>query len=127
VAGLHTAVIKGGEIMERKIISISTKRQLTIPQKYFESLGFRSEAECIPQNGGIFIRPIRELNGGEFAEQILADLIAQGYEGQELLDQFKKQSQKVRPAVEKLIEEADAFAKSGEGRLSLAELFGAEE
>jgi hypothetical protein len=66
-------------------------------------------------------------SNGEFDEQILADLIAQGYEGQELLDQCGKQSQKVRPAVEKLIEEADTFAKSGEGRLSLEELFGAEE
>ena len=35
--------------MERKIISISSKRQVTIPQKYFELLGFDDEAECILQ------------------------------------------------------------------------------
>ena len=31
--------------LERKIISISSKRQVTIPQKYFDLLGFDDEAE----------------------------------------------------------------------------------
>lgn len=44
-------------VMEHKIISISSKRQITIPQKYFEVLGFDGEAECILQNGGIFFGP----------------------------------------------------------------------
>ena len=65
--------------MERKIISVSIKRQVTIPQKYFESLGFDNEAKCILQEGGLFIRPVRNTSGGEFSEQILADLIAQGF------------------------------------------------
>ncbi|MEW6540364.1 MAG: AbrB/MazE/SpoVT family DNA-binding domain-containing protein [Bacillota bacterium] len=113
--------------MERKIISVSVRRQITIPQKYFEALGFNNEAECILQDGGIFIRPIREAGGGEFSEQILADLIAQGFSGSELLEKFKQQSKKVRPAVQKLIEEADAFAQSGAGKISVNELLGAEE
>jgi hypothetical protein len=37
-------------MMERKIISVSEKRQITIPQKYFEALGSTGEAECILQN-----------------------------------------------------------------------------
>ena len=116
---------RGDTRMERKIISVSMKRQITIPQKYFENLGFDNEAECILQEGGIFIRPIRETRTGEFSEQILADLIAQGLSGQELLDSFKEQSKKVRPAVQKLIDEADTFAKSGKGKISLDELLGA--
>lgn len=54
---------------------------------------------------------------GEFDEQILADLISQGFEGQELLEEFKRQRKKVRPAVQKMIEEADALARSGSGSL----------
>ena len=55
--------------MERKIISVSGKRQITIPQKYFEVLGFSNKAECILQNDAIVIRPIRENIGSEFSEQ----------------------------------------------------------
>ena len=111
--------------MEHKIISISSKRQITIPQKYFEMLGFRGEAECILQNGGIFLRPVR-LDGNEFAEQILEDLIKEGYSGSELLAKFKEQSRKVRPAVEQLIAEADRIAAEGQS-VSMESLFGAED
>jgi hypothetical protein len=108
---------------ERKIISVSIKRQLTIPQKYFEELGFDNEAECILQEGGLLIRPVRGVTGGEFGEQILSDLIAQGYEGQELLKKFKEYSKAVRPAILKMIEDADEYAKSGKGRIPLDEIF----
>ena len=117
--------INGGR-MDRKIISVSVKRQLTIPQKYFDVLGFNNEAECVLRRDGILVRPVREATGGEFSEQILADLISQGYEGQELLNKFKQQSQKVRPAIEKIINEADDLAQNSGGKISLDELFGAE-
>ena len=110
--------------MERKIISISSKRQVTIPQKYFELLGFDDEAECILQDGGVFIRPVRS-GGNELSEQILADLIAEGYSGTELLERFKEQSRKVRPAVENMIAEADRIAKEGTS-IPKEELFGTE-
>ena len=113
--------------MDRKIISISVKRQLTIPRKYFEALGFSNEAECILRGDGILLRPVKETGGGEFSEQVLADLISQGLEGQELLERFKQQSKKVRPAIEKMIDEADALAQSGGGKVSMAELLGTEE
>jgi len=122
---MRQGAARGGEPMERKIISVSVRRQLTIPQKYYDALGFDNEAECILQDGGLFIRPVK-VDGGEFSEQILADLISQGYGGQELLLKFKEYSRAVRPAVRKLIDEADAYAKSGEGRVPLGELFGTE-
>jgi hypothetical protein len=119
--------IRDRNVMERKIISISVKRQLTIPQKYFDALGFDNEAECILQGGGLFIRPLRDVGGGEFSEQILADLISQGYTGQALLEKFKEYSKAVRPAVQKLLDETDAFALSGKGCLTMDELFGEED
>ena len=116
-----------GASIERKIISVSTKRQLTIPQKYFEALGFGNEAECILQKGGLLIRPVREANSGEFAVEILADLISQGYEGTELLEKFTQYSRAVRPAVEKMMKEAYEYVKSGKGEATRAELFSLEE
>lgn len=110
--------------MERKVISISTKRQVTIPQKFFETLGFNNEAECILKDGGIFIRPVQSA-ANEFAEEILTDLIAQGYSGNELLEQFKLQSKKMRPAVEAMVSEADEIAQTGKA-IPFGELFHAE-
>lgn len=107
---------------ERKRVTISVKRQFTIPQKYYESLGFETDAECILQDGGIFIRPLR-IESSDFSEEILADLVAQGLSGDELLAKFKEQTKKVRPAVRKLIEEADETAKSGSGKQSINDLF----
>jgi hypothetical protein len=119
---MQNNAIRNNTKTERKIISVSIKRQLTIPQKYFEELGFDNEAECILQEGGLLIRPVR-VTGGEFGEQILSDLIAQGYEGQDLLEKFREYSKAVRPAVLKMIEDADEYAKSGKGRIPLDELF----
>ena len=119
--------IKSSTITERKVISVSTRRQLTIPQKYFDILGFNNEAECILQDGGLFIRPLQHTGVGDFSEQILADLISQGFEGQSLLAKFKEYSKKIRPAVLKLLEETEDFANSGEGCIPLDELFGSEE
>jgi len=113
-------------VMERKIISVSGKRQVTIPQKYFEALGFSNEAECILQNNAIVIRPIKENSGSEFSEQILADLIAQGLSGQELLTKFKEMSKKIVPAMEKLINEADSIVKGEKRGANMADVFGAE-
>lgn len=114
-----------GSSMERKIISVSTKRQITIPQKYFEKLGFSNEAECILQNNAIVIRPIRENTGSEFSEQILADLISYGFSGQELLLRFKEESKKIAPAMNNLIDEADRIAKGDLNSATMTDIFGA--
>jgi len=113
--------------MERKIISVSGKRQVTIPQKFFEALGFSNEAECILQNNAIVIRPIKENTGSEFSEQILADLIAQGISGQELLIKFKEMSKKIAPAMDRLFSEADSIAKGDKKGATMVDIFGAED
>lgn len=124
---MATTAVKGGSIMERKTIRISEKRQLTIPQKFFEMLGFSTEAECILRGNEIVLRPVREASGGEFAEQILADLIAKGLSGDQLLAEFKKMQKKVRPAVETLMSQAEQAAH-GEGEsYSYGDIFGTEE
>lgn len=53
-------------------------------------MGFGKEAECLLTRDAIIIRPIAANQGGELAESILADLIAQGLSG-------RKPSGKNRP------------------------------
>ena len=123
---METAV-KGGNPMNRKTIRISEKRQLTIPQKFFEALGFSTEAECILRGNEIVLRPVRDQGGGEFAEQILADLIAQGFSGDQLLTEFKKMQKKVRPAVEAMLTQAEQAARGESESSSYEDVFGTEE
>ena len=111
------------DIIDRKRVAISVKRQFTIPQKYYEALGFESDAECTLLDGGIFIRPLRD-DPSDFSEHILAELIGQGLSGHELLTQFKMQSKKVRPAILKMITEADNEALSNrKEKQNLEDLF----
>ncbi len=64
-----------------------------------------------------------------FAEEILADLIQQGYTGETLLAEFKKINRQIRPAVEQIIREADALAKvASENYRDLTdEIFGSDD
>ncbi|MTI96042.1 MAG: AbrB/MazE/SpoVT family DNA-binding domain-containing protein [Firmicutes bacterium] len=95
---------------DKRRIHISSKRQITIPAKYFEALGLSKEVDCIYAKDMLILTPVK--NQDAFSEEILADLIAQGYSGEELLTEFKKINRQVRPAVEQLIEEADAIAEA---------------
>ena len=112
---------------EQKRVKITTKRQFTIPQKYYTELGFDKDAICAMGDGFLILYPAAHASSGEFAEQILADLIAEGYSGTELLDEFKLRQAKVRPAVEAMLEAAKAVAH-GEGEYSsFNDIFGSEE
>ena len=48
---------------------------------------------------------------GYFSEEILKELIDEGYGGYELLDEFRVRQAKVRPAVEAMLEEAENVAR----------------
>jgi len=63
----------------------------------------------------------------EFSEQILADLIAQGLSGEELLAKFKEMSKKIAPAMNKLISEADSIAKGEKSGATMSDVFVAED
>lgn len=118
---------KGRVPMEIKKLSISSKRQITIPQKFFTMLGFDTEAECTVRGNELIIRPARTNSGGEFAEQILADLIAEGYNGNDLLERFKKAQAQIRPAVEEMLMEAERTASSKAGHITYEDVFDLEE
>ena len=71
------------------------------------------------------LRNRRQTPSGEFAEQILKELIDEGYSGYELLDEFRIRQAKVRPAVEAMLEEAKNVA-NGNGEYMSYEEFAKE-
>ena len=63
---------------------------------------------------------------GEFSEEILADLIKEGYSGQELQKELESRQAKVRPAVEKMLDDAHKMATGEAKSMSYDEVFGGE-
>ncbi len=121
---MSTATL-GGAVMQKKRISVSQKRQITIPIDFFNTVGIENEVECYVQNNAIVIRPVKE-NGGAFDEEILADLIAKGFAGEELLSQFKAARKQIRPAVGKMLDEASKAAQNPNNYESYEDVFGVE-
>lgn len=113
--------------MEQKRVKITSKRQFTIPQKFYKELGFDKEAVCIMSDGMLILRPATDISSGEFAEQILSDLIEEGYSGSDLLNEFKRRQSEVRPSVEKMLEAAKAAAQGVGEYSTYDDIFGTEE
>ncbi len=120
-------LINENKVIETKEVSISSKRQLTIPMKYYTMLGFGQSAECYVRGDELVIRPIKRNTGGEFAEQILEDLVGQGYSGQELIRRFKEMQTAVRPAVDAMMEDARMVAESKAEYGTYEDIFGGED
>lgn len=123
---MATTATVGGPFMQKKRISVSQKRQITIPIEFYNTIGIENEVECYVQNNSIVIRPVRE-DCGAFDEEILADLIAKGYSGDELLTQFKNARKQIRPAVEKMLDESRKAAQNPDKYDNYEDVFGLEE
>ena len=111
----------------QKRVKITSKRQFTIPQKFYVDLGFENDAVCTMGDGFLVIQPAKKETDGEFAEQILAELIVEGYSGKELLEEFKIRQAKIRPAVESILEEAKAVAQGKGKYYTYDDIFGDED
>lgn len=124
---MPTAVMeRGNKKMTRKVLSISSKRQITIPQKFYQTLGFGDEAECIVRGDELVIRPIKTAAGGEFAEQILSELIEESLSGEALLREFRKRQAQIRPAAEAMLARAEDIAKGKAEYETYEDVFGSE-
>jgi hypothetical protein len=110
----------------RKRIAVSQKRQITIPIDFYNAIGAGNEVACFVRDNALVIRPVREENGA-FDEEILADLLAQGFEGADLLAKCKETRKKVPPAVERLLDEATLAAEGTMPGMRYADVFGAED
>lgn len=121
---------KEGKIMQKdkikKRIAVSPKRQITLPLAFVKELGIEYEADCVLEHNAIKILPVFN-DAGTFDEIILAELISEGYSGQQLLTRFKEKRNKIRPAVEKLLDIAEKAAEDPDLACSYEDVFNKKE
>lgn len=119
---------RSGKMAEKKTIPVSSKRQITIPQKFYKALELESEVECIFNGKEIIIRPV-QIESGYFAQEILNELIDKGYSGEELKKEFTRLNKAVRPAVKSMLKDAKEFADENvkEYKDKTDEIFGTED
>lgn len=88
----------------KRRVKVSQQRQLSIPKDFYQALGFEDEAVMEFTGKEIIIRPatIEEV---DFSEDILSELIEQGYSGIKLLEEFKKAKANISTALQALEEE----------------------
>lgn len=92
-------------------ISVSSKKQITIPKDFYDALGIGDEVLIELADNKLIIRPIRE-DHVDFSDLILKDLINEGYTGEELYEAFKYRKSQLSPALEKMISEERPKAKT---------------
>lgn len=92
-----------GRMGKPKRISVSSKRQITIPKEFYESLKISEEVLCQVVDGALIIKPVQE--EVDFSEFILRDLVNEGYQGEELLHEFTHRKSQIRPALSQMIAE----------------------
>lgn len=114
-------------VMKPKRISVSSKRQITIPLEFCNALKIENEVECMMKDNSIIIRPIVDTSQDNFADLILEDLIKEGYKGQKLLEEFKKRKTEIREAIKEVKNEASKVAEDEAPYATIEEVFKEEE
>ena len=116
--------MRSNKLQEIRQINVSEKRQITIPKYFYDRLEMGNEVVCELRENEIVLRAVPQSE--DFSEEILKDLVAQGFEGQDLIREFQRIRSQIRPAVEKMIEESERAAKTMKenGDEQTEELFG---
>lgn len=78
---------------------------VTVPKSFNVGEGVKLRPRLTDK--GIFYEFVNEDDFFDFDEDILKDLVSQGYEGQELINEFKQMKKNVPVAMDKLINEAE--------------------
>lgn len=87
-----------------KKISVSAKRQMTIPKQFYDELQLGDEVVCQIIDGALLIKPVPQ--DLDFSEFILNDLIKEGYEaGEEMMKEFAYRKSQINATVQKMMEE----------------------
>lgn len=82
------------EIIKSKKIKVSAQRHLVIPKEYYDALNIGEEVTIELYEGQLVIKPIVKVSE-DFAENLLEELIAAGFSGEELVAKFKEVKQMV--------------------------------
>jgi bifunctional DNA-binding transcriptional regulator/antitoxin component of YhaV-PrlF toxin-antitoxin module len=102
-----------------KRISVSKKRQISIPKEFHDLLNIGEEITLELHGNHLVLKPIHE-SFEDFSEDILSDLIAEGYNGPELIMEFRNRKGQIGNAVESLISETISKGK----KTTIDDLFG---
>ena len=98
-------------LAEPLAIKISSKRQITIPAKAYEEAGFKDYALCTWSDKGMFLQPL-DVEDEDVTIDILRYLINEGYEGEDLIAQYKAMKKKV-VSVKDTLDEAERDIAEG--------------
>lgn len=82
------------KIIKSKTIKVSAQRHLVIPKEYYDALGISEEVTIELHEGHLVVKPIVKVDE-DFAENLLEELIAAGFSGEELVAKFKEVKQMV--------------------------------
>ena len=105
---------------QSQTVKISSKRQITIPSKFYEAGGFDEYALCTWIENGLLLQPLK-VNDEDNSVTILRQLVAEGYEGDELIDKYEEIQNKIVSIKHKLQIAEDDIA---EGRVGpVGEMF----
>ncbi len=103
---------------KKKKVAVSSKRQIAIPKEFYDAIGIEKEIIMELQDGVISITPVKT-NSDDFSEEILADIIAEGFSGNDILKEFQRRKNMIRPAISQMVKEA-----LSSDPVSLDDLFG---
>lgn len=105
---------------QSQTVKISSKRQITIPSKFYEAGGFDEYALCTWTENGLLLQPLK-VNDEDNSVTILRQLVAEGYEGDELVDKYEEIQNKIVSIKHKLQKAEDDIV---EGRVGpVGEMF----
>lgn len=93
---------------ESRVINVSSKNQITIPQKFAETLGLSKQVECILKENEIVIRRLVKPSDSfdDYSDLILKDLVDKGLQGDELVIAFTEAKGKMKTAAQRLRQDA---------------------
>lgn len=86
-----------------KKISVSAKRQMTIPKQFYDELKIEDDVTCQIVDNTLVIKPVH--NGIDFSEFILKDLVKEGYTGDTLLKEFSYRKSQINNSVHNMIDD----------------------
>lgn len=95
---------------DTQAIKVSSKRQITIPAKWFKEMEFGEYALCTWTEQGILLQPLQS-EDEDITVDILRRLIEQGYEGESLLQKYQEVRPRIAKYAEKLSEGEEDIAK----------------
>ncbi|MCJ7840652.1 AbrB/MazE/SpoVT family DNA-binding domain-containing protein [Lederbergia sp. NSJ-179] len=80
-------------------VKVSKQRQISIPKEFYDALNIDDEATVEFTGKELIIRPLIA-EEEDFSEDILRDLVRQGYTGDELIQKFSKMKRNIPKALD---------------------------